>query len=322
MKLSVIIPVYNRAEMILDTIDSVLRSGLVDFEIVVVDDGSTDCTPDVVRALGSPVRCIRQANAGPASARNTGFAGSGGRYVAFLDSDDRWFPGAVPTLVRHLDQHENTPFIFGDTLMGSPGSELKSVVSVFGGDKFANLPSREIEPGIRRFERRPFFRQLVRRNFVFLGGLVMRREVVDQVGGFDSSQFGSEDWHFLLRLALRYEYSYHAGLAVAFYRQHSSNLTRDDDLMNAGFCKALARLLEEPALQSDDRVYVVSHLKRSQFCYAYPAYDRGDFHAARDRFFACLGSGFAWKPFFYWLACQLPAPVLTRARLVKQRSSG
>ena len=92
MKLSVIIPTYNRVEMIPDTIDSILSSGLYDFEIVVVDDGSTDRTPKVVRAMGSPVRYLRQANAGPNSARNTGFAASFGRYVAFLDSDDQWFP--------------------------------------------------------------------------------------------------------------------------------------------------------------------------------------------------------------------------------------
>ena len=92
MKLSVIIPAYNRVEMIPDTIDSILSCGLDDLEIVVVDDGSTDRTPEVVGAMGSPVRYLRQANAGLASARNTGFAASCGRYVAFLDSDDQWFP--------------------------------------------------------------------------------------------------------------------------------------------------------------------------------------------------------------------------------------
>jgi glycosyltransferase involved in cell wall biosynthesis len=323
MKLSVIVPAYNRAEMIQDTIDSILNSGLDDFEIVVVDDGSTDSTPDVVRAMGSPVRYLRQANAGPAGARNTGFAASSGQFVAFLDSDDQWFPGAVRTLVKHLDDHDDIPFIFGDAMMGSPATGFVSFVETFGGDAFRNLPSREIAPGVRRFDRRPLLRQLLRRNFVFPGSLVLRREVVDQVGRFDPSLIGTEDWHFFLRLAVRYEYSYSEGLAVTMYLQHGSHqLTKDQDRMNFAFCEALGRLLEEPGLGADDRIHVLHHLKRSRFGYAYPAYDRGDFHAASERFFDCLRIGFAWKPFFYWLACQIPAPVLTRSRLLKQKCSG
>jgi glycosyltransferase involved in cell wall biosynthesis len=321
VKLSVIIPAYNRAILISDTIDSILNSGLDDFEIVVVDDGSTDQTPDLVRAMSAPVRYLRQENAGLASARNTGFAASCGRYVAFLDSDDLWFPGAVPTLLRHLENHEDIPFIFGDAQMGSPSAGFVSFVETFGGDEFRNLPSREICSGVHRFDRGPFFRQLARRNGVFLGSMVMRREIVDQVGPFDPFPYGAEDWHFFLRLALRYDFYYCEALPVSAYIQHSTNMTKSQDRMNDGFCKALSRLLEEPGLTPSERTHVKIHLKRCKFGYAYPAYDRGDFQAASERFFDCLRSGFAWNPFFYWLACQLPAPVLARARSLKQRYS-
>ena len=289
MKLSVIIPAYNRADMIRGTIDSILSSGLDDFEILVVDDGSTDQTPDVVRSLGSPIRYLRQDNQGLAAARNNGFAASRGQYVAFLDSDDQWFPGAVPILVRHLDEHKDIPFIFGDASMGSPGTGFVSFVETFGGDAFRNLPSREIEPGVRRFDREPFFRQLVRRNVVFLGSLVMRREVMEQVGPFDPYPYGAEDWHFFLRLALRHEYCYCEGLSVAAYLQHSSNMTKDQDRMNAGFCKALERLLEDPELKRMNEPYVRSTISGdARFGYAYPAYDRGDYQTAGERFLDCL----------------------------------
>ena len=201
MKLSVIIPAYNRAHMIRDTIDSILSSGLESIEVLVVDDGSTDGTSDVVQSFGFPVRCVRQTNQGLSSARNTGFAASGGQYVAFLDSDDLWFPGAVRTLIRHLDEHEDVPLILGDAQMGSHDTGFVSFVETFGGDAFRNLPSREIGPGVRRFNRGPLFRQLLRRNFVFLGSMVMRREFLDQVGRlFDPSIIRAEDWHFFLRL--------------------------------------------------------------------------------------------------------------------------
>ncbi len=96
VKLSVIIPTYNRADLIRSTIDSIVNCGEEELEIVVVDDGSTDQTPDVVRPLGSPVRYLRQDNQGLAAARNNGFQASCGKYVAFLDSDDLWLPGRFP----------------------------------------------------------------------------------------------------------------------------------------------------------------------------------------------------------------------------------
>jgi glycosyltransferase involved in cell wall biosynthesis len=319
VKLSVIIPAYNRANMISDTVHSILGSGLNDFEIIIVDDGSTDRTPDVVQAFGSPVSYLRQANAGLALARNAGFEASRGRYVAFLDSDDLWFSGAGATLIRNLDKHDDLPFIFGDAQMGSPGTGFVSFIETFGGEAFANLPSREVGPGVRRFDRGPFFRQLLRRNVVFLGSMVLRREIVDEVGPFDPFPYGAEDWHFFLRLALRYDFFCCEALSVAAYIQHSTNMTKDQDRMNAGFCKALSRLLEEPALGANDRTHVMTHLQRAQLGYAYPAYDRGDLREASDRYSDCLRSGFAWKPFLYWLACQFPAPVVARARSLKQK---
>lgn len=322
MKLSVIIPAYNRADMVRGTIDSILSSGLDDFEILVVDDGSTDRTADVVRPLGSPIRYLRQDNQGLAAARNNGFTASCGEYVAFLDSDDQWLPGAVPILVRHLDEHKDIPFIFGDASMGSPDTGFVSFVETFGGDAFRNSPSREIEQGVRRFDREPFFRQLVRRNVVFLGSLVMRREVMEQVGPFDSYPYGAEDWHFFLRLALRHEYCYRAGLAVSTYLQHSSNMTKDQDRMNAGFRKALERLLEDPELRGDDRVITIKHFHRARFYHAYSAYDHGDYQTAAERFLDCLRAGFAWRPFFYWVGCHFPPTVVTRARHLKQKYSG
>jgi glycosyltransferase involved in cell wall biosynthesis len=322
MKLSVIIPVYNRAELIKDTIDSVLCCGLDDFEIIVVDDGSTDRTPDVVRAMGPPVRYLRQTNAGPGPARNTGFAASRAEYVAFLDSDDHWLPGAVPTLVKHLDEQDDIPLIFGDAQMGSPATGFASVLEMFGGAAFENLPSREVGPGVRRLERGPFFRLNLRKGVVFFGALVMRRDVFGQVGGFDTSLFVAEDFELGLRLALRYEFCYCEGLTVAVRHRHSSNLSDDHDFMNAGFCKAFERLLEIPGLAQDERVLVLDALRRIRIGYAYRAYDRGDLPVARARFSECLRSGFAWYPFLYWLACQLPASIVTRARHLKQKRSG
>lgn len=316
-ELSVIIPTYNRAGHLPATVNSVLDGARVDVEVIVVDDGSTDETSEVVRGLGGPVRYIRRENAGPAAARNTGFAESRGRYVAFLDSDDLWMPGAPSRLVGLLDRHDRLAMAFGDASMGTPGGSRTSVVATFGGNAFAALPGEDLEPGVRRLERRPFFRLLARRNAVFLGSLILRREVVEHSGGFDPDLFGSEDWEFVMRLAIRHEYAY-CNLPVAFYLQHAGGISRDVDRMEREFAKALRRVSKEGALDASDRRWAHRQLARQEFGYAYRAYDRGDLPIARKHFALCLGARPGVKSLGFWMASHLPQALLLAARKPKR----
>src|SRR5689334_2160139 len=89
---SVVIPTYNRAELVGEAIDSVLGQSRPPLEVIVVDDGSTDDTADVVGRYGARVVYLRQPNCGPATARNVGVARARGDLIALLDSDDRWLP--------------------------------------------------------------------------------------------------------------------------------------------------------------------------------------------------------------------------------------
>ena len=89
---SVIIPTYNRADLVSETIDSVLAQSYRDFEVIVVDDGSTDASGEVLARYGEQIRVVLQENAGEAVARNAGIRVASGEYVGFLDSDDIWLP--------------------------------------------------------------------------------------------------------------------------------------------------------------------------------------------------------------------------------------
>src|SRR2546422_14004 len=102
MLISVIIPTYNSVRFLTEAVDSVLAQTFSDFEILVIDDGSTDETQDVMRQYGSLVRCIRQQNSGVAVARNRGITESRGRYVAFLDADDTWLADKLERQVNAL----------------------------------------------------------------------------------------------------------------------------------------------------------------------------------------------------------------------------
>jgi hypothetical protein len=97
---SVIIPVYNRGEMVKEAIDSVLSQSFRNFELIVVDDGSTDDTPEVLAEYGDRLKLITQENAGPESARNNGAGAARGEYLAFLDSDDVMLPRALGVYER------------------------------------------------------------------------------------------------------------------------------------------------------------------------------------------------------------------------------
>src|SRR5947209_429690 len=97
---SVVIPTYNRAAYLRQTLASVLTQECQDFEIIVVDDGSTDATPVVLESFGGKLRVFHQKNQGPGAARNLGASNAGGEYIAFLDSDDVWFPWTLSTYAR------------------------------------------------------------------------------------------------------------------------------------------------------------------------------------------------------------------------------
>lgn len=319
MKLSVIIPTYNRAAYLAASVNSALAARPGEVEVIVVDDGSTDNTTEVVSTLEPAVRYLRQQNAGPAAARNLGFAASQGEFVAFLDSDDHWFPAGAAQLLDIMERHSDLPLVFGDAAMGTLADGTVSFVATFGGDRFAQLPRNAVEPGVDRLDRNAFFRLLTRRNSVFMGALLLRRQVVEDVGAFEPTLFGTEDWDFMMRLAARHEYAYYDGEPVAFYLQHPGGISQQTDRMEGEFAKALRHLVEDSHLDKSNRLWVRQQLIRQEFEYAYLAYDQGNLEAARERFAQCWKTRPSPTTLGYWAASHLPSTTLGMVRRWKRR---
>jgi glycosyltransferase involved in cell wall biosynthesis len=191
---SAIIPTYNYARFVGRAISSVLAQSYADLECIVVDDGSTDNTEEVIAAFGPAVRLIRQPNQGLSAARNTGIRAARGRYIAFLDADDAWHADKVSRQVALLDSHPDTAVVgCGVRLMSADGEAL-------GGKEFAAQASDQADL-------RAQLRRIAVREFWVGGsgsGALMRREVFDDVGLFDTSLKAAEDWDMWLRLAARY----------------------------------------------------------------------------------------------------------------------
>jgi len=181
---SVIIPSYNRAELIGRTIDSVLSTASADLDIIVVDDGSTDTTLDVLARYGPKIRVLRQENRGPGAARNLGLRTATGNYVAFLDSDDIWFPWTIETYSRVIEKHDRPAFIAGKPF-------------IFESDT-ATLPTTP-EP-LQTLEFPDYFASGDKWRWYSASSFVMRREPLLAAGGFADEWINGEDAHAALRM--------------------------------------------------------------------------------------------------------------------------
>jgi hypothetical protein len=172
---SVIIPLYNKSKYIVRTLDSVLSQAFRDFEVIVVDDGSTDGSDALVRRYDdSRLRMIQQANAGPAAARNRGLAEANAPYVAFLDADDEWLPGYLERVLGILKDHPECDAVASTCLLETPETGR---ISYF---KHLGLAEGVWNVGMcrSRKDRASVF-------YTFTSStIVCRREVVQRYGGF------------------------------------------------------------------------------------------------------------------------------------------
>src|SRR5882762_10102502 len=108
---SVVIPAFNRRDLLEETLRSVRRQSFTDFETIIVDDGSTDGTREWLAGLGSELRVFTQANRGPGAARNFAVRHARGEYLAFLDSDDSWFPWSLATYAQAIKTSNQPSFL-------------------------------------------------------------------------------------------------------------------------------------------------------------------------------------------------------------------
>lgn len=321
--LSVIIPTYNRAKFLPACIASVRECG-VPAEIILVDDGSTDETPRIAPTLGSDVVFVRQDNAGVSAARNAGTGHAHGEFLAFLDSDDTWRPGAAARLVAVLKRFPEIDVAFADALAGDPKIGFQqSMMEQVGGDPFRGLPDHRPEPGLRLLDRTAFFLRLIERNQVFLGSAIMRRSAFDAVGGFDPELSGAADYEITLRLAHRGDFAY-VDEPLAHYLRHDNAMSADLDRMDIEFALAMTKLLEKcPTLKDAESARVRKRRGLLLYFLGYNSYHRGNYVEARRRL-QTLFREYGPDPtsVTLWAVCCLPQRWVRGLRQIKRRLTG
>jgi glycosyltransferase involved in cell wall biosynthesis len=211
-EISVVIPTYESARYVGAAIESVLAQTHGDFEIIVVDDGSKDATAAVVAGYADPrVRYVRQENSGVAVARNRGMAEATGRWVAFLDADDTWYPEKLARQMAALRES-------GSRFCYSAYMEVD-----------ANLSPRGIKRSVRHAAALEDL--LLRGNIVgSICTVVCDRELILATGGFDRRLSQCADWNMWVRLASSTDFTY-IDEPLVTYRQHAASMSRNAPLM-------------------------------------------------------------------------------------------
>lgn len=269
-KVTALIPTYNSARYICDAVDSVLAQTHPIHEVLVVDDGSTDDTAAVLRRYRSKIRYIRQSNAGPPAARNTGLAQVTGDFIALLDSDDLWVPEKTERQMEYIEQHPTCGFVYSDMKTFDETGVIEESVKI---SRNLNLPSGYIFP------------QLFDETLFQTSALLIRKDCIG-VGGFDTTLRMGDDYEFFMRIARHYEAGY-VDQRLVLYRQHPSQGTRTWGMqLQQGLpweILVLERIIERyPEIREElGNARVKQRLAKPYFNLAYACMAEGDHRDAR-----------------------------------------
>lgn len=247
LKVSVIIPTYNRAGYLGEALESVFRQSLAPCEIIVVDDGSTDDTQRVICDAPVRVRYFEQAHQGIAAARNLGLKKATGEAIAWLDSDDLWEPDFLATVVRTLARDGALDGVYtGITMIDAEGIRLRS--------------ARRVEPPEMLYD------ALIRGNFLATPSVVVRKTCYDQVGAFDPRLRIAEDYDMWLRLSRGFRLG---GIPCSLVRirVHADNTMSNPDAQ----CQARLTLVRKHFGPPQDNDDATPESVRIGYGYAYRA---------------------------------------------------
>jgi len=208
---SVLMPTYNREKYLPEAIESVLNQTYTTFELLIVDDGSTDDTEEAVKPYLSDrrVKYYYKSNGGQSSGRNFGFQRSRGSYICFLDSDNKWLPNKLELCVCAAIKNPEYDVFYGDNIaIDSKGKELHKVTM----KRYSGIITAE----------------LLKDNFVTINTSMLSRECYETMGGLNENFLRAPDYEFWLRLSTRYKFFYIPEY-MAFYRIMEDQISSDKD---------------------------------------------------------------------------------------------
>lgn len=221
--ISVVVPAYNVENTILETINSIQQQTFPDFEIVVINDGSTDGTLDKLSIIDDPrLKIFSYENGGLPVARNRGIERATGNFIAFVDADDLWTADKLELQLAALHKHPEANVAYSwTTFIDEEGNFL------YDGEPFNYVGN--------------VYAQLLVKNFIASGSnILIRSQVVEEIGKFDPELKSAEDWDFSLRLAAHYPFALVPKHQI-LYRKSSQSMTSKVDVMEKAITTVIDR---------------------------------------------------------------------------------
>lgn len=282
---SVIMPVYNGGQLLREAIESALAQTYSPIEIIVVDDGSTDATPEILASFGSRIVHIRQTNSGAAVARNAAMQASSGEYLAFLDADDLWEPEKLATQIAYFEQHPDVDLV-------ATGWRVNAAVEASDmlGNSTKSTTITDIDPAISGW----IYNELLLLCVLHTTTVVVRRKLIDRIGYFDPGLRRGQDYDYWLR-ASRVTPIHRLDAKLSVYRLHEGNHTWRPQRVNYGATVVERALKTWGRVGPDGRVTPFSLVRRRLselwFTFGYQHARSGDLPVA---LYAAIRSVLAW----------------------------
>jgi glycosyltransferase involved in cell wall biosynthesis len=247
--ISIVVPAYNAERTILETIASVQQQTFSDFEIIIINDGSTDRTLELVQEIQDErVKIFSYENGGLPVARNRGISHAKGEFIAFIDADDMWTSDKLELQLARLQQYPEAGVAYSWSRFVNEQGELSYAVD-----------DRHIEGNV--------YEKLLLNNFLNNGSsLLVRREAIDSAGEFDPTLKSCEDWDFYLRLAAKWSFVLVPKPQI-LYRQSSTAMTSKIDVMESAALITIERAYRAAPLK-------LQHLKNQTLARLYQYFTR------------------------------------------------
>jgi len=237
-KVSIIIPTYNRADLLPQALESVFAQTYQNFELIVSDDGSIDNTEDVINQYGDRVIYLKNIHSGlPSVARNVAINKANGKYIAFLDSDDLWLPNKLKIQVDVLEKNPRVGLVCSNAFL----TKLDGKHS----DRLYQTPCKGKSGCV--------FSDLLQDNFVVTSSAMVRRDTLEKAGNFSEAkelQVG-EDYAFWLKIALDWEVEYLEKPLVIYHDSPQTSIRKKQDM--PGYWRGMIYILNSVNDQSLDR---------------------------------------------------------------------
>lgn len=227
---SILMPVYNGEQYLLETIESALAQTYKNFELLIVNDGSTDNSKSIISAyLSNPkIRYFEQQNAGVAAARNLALRNANGKYIGFLDQDDLWLPDKLSTQIEFLETNQEIAFVHSrQDYIQADGAPIADYPKDWVSDLHGKC-----------------FTELFKRNRIAVLTVLLRKNVIDDIGFFNETVSRADDYELWLRICSKYPIGFQYK-KLALYRCHDTNASHDYIKMEQAELNALETLYKK-----------------------------------------------------------------------------